>query len=688
MGFLYPSFLWALLAIAIPIIIHLFHFRRFRTVYFTNVRFLKEVKEQTSNRQKIRNLLVLLSRILVITFLVFAFAQPYFAKKGAASKEGNKDVSIYFDNSFSMSAESEDVRLLEKARSRASEILQAYGPNDKIQILTADFEGRDQRLISKEDALSRIGEIQSSYSVKDLSKVIARQKQALQSGTNLAKEIYIISDFQKNASDISNYSDSIFKLNLIPLQSVQNRNIAIDSVWFDSPVLSLNQPNALIVKIRNYSDIEMPNVRISLNLNGELKPGGMRNIPAKTSVYDTVNVSVSKTGWYEAKINITDYPIEFDNDYFLTFYVKEKVNLLEIHGGSPNRFVQAGFKNNQYFVVSNSAVGQLDYSKFRTFDLIILSDLNQLSSGLASELKTYIENGGNVVLFPGKDAKLEDYNAFLNSVKSNILGAIDKRPRLVSNVNFQDFVFFDVFEDKKDNLKLPSTKANYVLSKKASANEEVLLRYRDGGSFMGKYSIEKGHLFLCAAPLDIDVSDLVQNGEIFIPMLYRMALASGDKKKNAYIIGKDNLLESDSKDVSNETVYKIKGEKGEFIPEQRRLGSRLILGINNQVKSAGFYNLYLKPDEILDKFAFNYDRKESEMDFYNLEELKKMLGEEVTVIDGTYSRDFKNILAVEKKGTPLWKYSLIAALLFLLIETLLLRLWGEKNKTALSKTTD
>ena len=254
MGFLYPGFLWALLAIAIPIIIHLFYFRRFKTVYFTNVRFLKEVKEQTSNRQKIRNLLVLISRILVLAFLVFAFAQPYLSKKGGPKKEGNKDVSIYFDNSFSMSAESDDQRLIEKARNRAEEILEAYGPNDKIQILTTDFEGRDQRLLSKEDALSRLKEIQPGYSVKNLSKVIARQKQALQSGVNNVKEIYVISDFQKNNIDVNNYQDSIYRLNLIPLSAIQNRNVGIDTAWFEAPVLSLNEPNALVVKIRNFSD--------------------------------------------------------------------------------------------------------------------------------------------------------------------------------------------------------------------------------------------------------------------------------------------------------------------------------------------------------------------------------------------------------------------------------------------------
>jgi len=58
MQFLFPGFLAALITLAIPIIIHLFYFRRFKKVYFTNVRFLKEVREESSARRKLRNLLV------------------------------------------------------------------------------------------------------------------------------------------------------------------------------------------------------------------------------------------------------------------------------------------------------------------------------------------------------------------------------------------------------------------------------------------------------------------------------------------------------------------------------------------------------------------------------------------------------------------------------------------------------
>ena len=77
MQFLYPAFLWAMAALAIPIIIHLFYFRRFKKVSFTNVRLLKEIKEETASRNKLKDLLILLSRFLALALLIAAFAQPF-----------------------------------------------------------------------------------------------------------------------------------------------------------------------------------------------------------------------------------------------------------------------------------------------------------------------------------------------------------------------------------------------------------------------------------------------------------------------------------------------------------------------------------------------------------------------------------------------------------------------------------
>ncbi|MCP4440960.1 MAG: hypothetical protein GY810_18720 [Aureispira sp.] len=675
MSFVYPWFLWALLTLSIPIIIHLFYFRRFKTVYFTNVKFLQEVKEQTDSRSKIKHFLVLLARLSALTFLVLAFAQPFIPNKNNNSNAGSKDVSIFFDNSFSMAAESEDVRLLEKARKRAEDIVAAYSNDDRIQILTTDFEGRDQRLLSKEDALSRVREVRTSYQVKSLSKVLARQKQALSTGKASNKEIYIISDFQKNITDLVSYKDTTYKLNLVPLQAVQSQNAAIDTAWFESPVQSTNQPNPLIVKVQNFTNKELSEVRLTLTLEGQTRPIKTLTIPAKTSLYDTVNVSILNTGWHEAKLSITDYPIEFDNNYFFTFYVDEKVDVLEIFGTNNNPYIQATFKENDYFNVISKPSGQLDYSKLPDYDLVILNELKTIPSGLIGELHNYTINGGNIVVFPHLEAKLEDYKKLTQLFNANNLSSLSRGEQKVSYINMNEFVFNDVFMERRDNIKLPITTSNFKIARRASSSEEVILRYRNGGTFMGKNAVGKGNFYLCAAPLDIDHSNLVQNGEIFVPMLYRMALSQGFQQKIAYTIGKDNVLETDNRVSSSEMVYKIKNDKGEFIPEQRPMGSRVILGINNQIELAGFYDLFLNAEEVLDKYAYNYDRKESQLELFTQDELTLLIGENANIIDGNYTTDFVDVITTQSKGTPLWKWCLILTLIFLAIETILLRIW-------------
>ena len=148
MQFIFPGFLWALFAILIPVIIHLFYFRRFKKVYFSNTRFLKEIKEETSNTNKLKNLLILLSRILAIVFLVFAFAQPYIPQ-GEKIKQGMAGISIYFDNSFSMQANSNETSLLEKGKKIATEIINAFPENSNFQIITNDLHGEEMRWIDK-----------------------------------------------------------------------------------------------------------------------------------------------------------------------------------------------------------------------------------------------------------------------------------------------------------------------------------------------------------------------------------------------------------------------------------------------------------------------------------------------------------------------------------------------------------
>jgi hypothetical protein len=674
MQFLYPTFLFALAALAIPIIIHLFHFRRFKKVYFTNVRFLKEVKEETSNRSKLRNLLVLLMRCLAIAFLVFAFAQP-FIPQDVEVKAGQKAVSLFVDNSFSMSALSEDVPLLDKAKQRAREVIQAYAIDDQFQILTHDFEGRHQRMVSQEDALSLIDEIAISPAVKPLSDVIIRQQQALNTAIAENQVSYLVSDFQKNITDIQNYTDTTLEVNLLPLQAVQERNISIDSAWFEAPVQMLNQTNQLLVRVSNLSDEDADNIRLSIRYDGQTKPVGTMEIPARASVTDTVNMTINRTGWYEAELAITDYPVQFDDKYYLAFNVAEVVDVLVIHEGVPNSYLEAALSGLSNFRLTTRTSGNLDYSSFSDYKLIVADGLTSVSTGLASELNQYATNGGNLLVFPDRNANLSAYNAFLSTFPANQLENFETQERRVGQINTEEFVFNDVFENTGANLKLPVTQGNFRLSRFSNRREEQLLTYRDGNPYLSKYRIGQGHLYLCASPLETEFNDLPRNGEIFIPMLYKMAISSGRKAKIAYTIGQDEVIEARHQTQSSDLVYKLKGQANEFIPEQRVIGSKVFLTVGNQTVDAGFYNLFRTADQSLGVYAFNYDRTESDLQYYSQGDLQSLVGEVVSVLDVNDRTVLTSKIQERSQGVTLWRLCLILALVFLGVEVFLLRFW-------------
>jgi hypothetical protein len=684
MQFVFPAFLFALAALAIPVIIHLFYFRRFKKVYFTNVRFLKEVKEETSNRQKLRNLLVLLMRCLAFIFLILGFAQP-FIPKSTAVKKGEKAISIFIDNSFSMNALSKDAPLLELAKKRAREIVTAYAPDDQFQILTNDFEGRDQRLVGKDDALNRIEEIRTSPASRELSKALLRQQQCLNTGKAQNKVAYLVSDFQQNIADLEHFKDTLLEVNLIPMRAVQENNISIDSAWFESPVQILNQPANLLVKISNRGSEDAAEIRLSLRHDGQAKPVGTIKVAARQSKIDTVSFNILHSGWHEAKLTLTDYPVQFDDDYYVSFHVAERINVLCINGLQPNKYLNNAFSGAKYFHLDNADVRSIDYSSFQNYQLIVLDELPSVSSGLTQELKNFTQNGGNVLVFPVQNADLNAYNGLLQNFNAGNLGAWDPTPRQASQINTEEFVFHDVFLNKSASLRLPSTQGNFKI---APNRGEYILTYRDGSALMVKYPQGQGALYLNAAPLDEKVNDLVRNGEILVPMLFKMAIAGSKGRQIAYTIGKDEVLEATHQiSARGETTYKLKmqpdneqnipenEQQVEFIPEQRILGAKVLLTPGTQIRNAGWYRLSLKPDSTLADYAFNYDRKESELKYRSGDDLKALETKNIRVLDENTEANFAQVVGEQNQGIVLWRWCLVFALLFLALEVLFLRLW-------------
>ena len=674
MQFVYPGFLWALALLAIPIIIHLFYFRRYKKVNFTNVRFLKEVKDETSSRNKLKHWLVLLSRLLALAFLILAFVQP-FIPLDKSNNQGRKGVSIFVDNSYSMNALSQDVPLIDLAKRRATQIVEGYNQEDQFQILTHDFRGKNQRLINKDDAIARIEEIGVTAKVKSLEQVINRQKQILDEQKDLSNIVYIISDFQKTISQsLENNLDTTVQYNFVPIQSVQENNVALDSCWFSAPVHMVNQINPLYIKITNYGTQLAENVRLSMLRGSQEQPLGSINIAAGTSIIDTVNVTPFQSGWQSSRIKISDYPITFDDTYFFTYEVKNKVNVLVINESTTNPYLQAAFSGIDYFNTINTAINNIKYAEFSNYQLIIVNGVKSLSTGLGAELKQYLNEDGNILVFPGRDSDIQSYNNFLQGIGANTYAPLEIKEKLVADINTDEFVFNNVFERRRPNLRLPKTEGNFSLTRYPSRGEEYILRYRDGSTFVGKYIYGKGYAYICAAPLDIESSDLVKNAEIFIPMLYKMSIASSQSNKIAYTIGASEVLQLENKANSSDLVYKMNGANQEWIPRQTAIGSKIFLSFDDQIEEAGYNQVSLNGEEE-GIYAFNYDRKESDLEMINRSSLAERFGTQVNIINDQAIADFSKYIQEKNSGKTLWRICLILALLFLALEVLILRFW-------------
>jgi hypothetical protein len=682
MSFTYPAFLFALFAIAIPIIIHLFNFRKFKTVYFSNVRFLKEVKQETQAKSKLKHLLVLLARILAIIFLVLAFAQPFIPVENRKVVVGDKAISIFIDNSFSMDAVSKNGTLLNDAKKRALEIVSAYKPTDRFQLLTNDFEGKHQRLVNKEEFIELLDEIKVSPASRSIEEITSRQMDLLQQSDNKSKTSFILSDFQKSMAKLEQIkNDTSILFHLVPLSATEKSNVYIDTCWFETPVRQYNQLERLHVRIRNVSEKVLENNPIKLFINGIQKAPASFNADKESEAEVILSFASKETGVQHCRIELNDFPVTFDDKFYFSFEVAKNIPVLCINSAvasSESPYIDKLFGADSLFVLRNAQENKLDYSALSTNQLIVLNELKVISSGLTQELKRFMDNGGSVLVFPGKEADLNSYKDFLLSNRANYLERLDTTNSKVDKINLEHPIYKDVFDSKSfsaTNLDLPKVSQHFVISKATRSNEEFLLRLQNGDVFMSKYEVGKGKLYLSAVGLSDEFSNFARHA-IFVPTLYKIGIYSQGAQPLFYTIGKDEVIEY--KDVlSGESVFHLKALNSTFdiIPEHKVIDAQTAIYVHDQLKEANNYNLFANT-KLLGGVSFNFNRMESDLTSFNSDELKGEISKfnlfNINVMDINF-QNMSQSLAELDQGKKLWKLCLILALLFLAAEILLLR---------------
>jgi hypothetical protein len=682
MSFLYPTFLWALTAVSIPIIIHLFNFRRYKKVKFTNVRFLQELKEQTQSKQILRHLLVLLMRCLAIICLVIAFAQPFFKKQQGNGMAGDHIVSVYIDNSFSMAAAGTEGELLEQAKNKARDIAKAYRGSDFFQVITNDFEGRHQRLVNKEEFLKLVDEVKLSPQSHTLSEVLNRQSEAL-SHARGSKQVFWLSDFQKSECDFNNINaDSTLNIQAFALEPGARQNIYIDSCWFETPYIALNETSKLNVRIRNESDKNLENESLVLKMNDVQKALASFTVNKNSSVTAVLSFTASNAGWNSCKLQITDNPITFDDNLYFSFYVDENIPVLSINAADPNKYITAVYASNAYFRLNQVNYKNINYDDLKNYKLIILNEADEISSGLQQQLKQYAEKGGSLLILPSSKstAPLPAYNDFLRSLGLNSFSSIDAGKNKVSELNTQTDVFRDVFEKIQENTDMPDVSKAFVLDNAVIPGRETLLKMNTGNPLLSRYGLGSGLIYLSAAPFHKDWTMLPQHA-LFVPLMYKLALLGNRQLPLYYMIGRDKVVQLKQDVHSGEEVMTLKSDQEETVPEITNENGRPALYISEILRDGNYKLMYGRnSDSTVQVISYNYSRSESALSYFSEDELgRQFASRNIANMNAVSNAAEKAIIETQVRNS-LWKWFVMLTLAFLAAEVLILRFYNPAGK--------
>lgn len=685
MQFIHPLFLFALSALAIPILIHLFNFRRFKKVYFTNVRFLTDIQQETKRQSQLKQLLILAARLLAIACLVIAFSQPYIPSSIQQKQiAGKHTISIFLDNSFSMEALAIEGRLIDIAKSKAIEIAQSYQPGDIFQLLTNDFEGRHQRFCSREEFIRLIGEIQLSPASRSLSAIIRRQNDLLTNSHTKARDAFIISDFQKIFADILLIKpDTSCSWYLVPVSPQQRNNLCIDTISFESPAHRPGQMVRLKVHICNYGKESLEKIPVKLIINNIQKAVASFQVEANSSTEIIMPYTENEAGIQFGTLELVDYPVRYDDQFFFSYSILPNIPILCINGTTENQYLNALFRADSSFHFVNVSYKKLDYNSFGNYTMIILNCLEELSSGLIQELTGFIRMGGTLVIFPPPEMSSGGYGKFLSALNIPQPAGIDTTRQSVTSIALESDLYKDVFERSPsgkvilpENADLPAVSKFYKQTQKVQNVQEPLLKLLHGQPLLTLTRTGKGKVYLFSIPLDDSWSNFPRH-LLFVPTLYKMAYLSNPGRELYYLIGNNEIgLPSDSLNESHLLKIRKNNSGAEFIPGAGTLNSKVNLNIQDQVKESGLYTLF-SGKRPLEGLAFNYNRKESDLRCLSESEIKNQLPRlssgNMHLLSDRRSSLAKQIQKINQ-GTPLWKYFIILTLVFLASEIILIRL--------------
>ncbi len=678
MVFLNPAVLIGMLAAAIPVIIHLLNLKRLKKVEFSTLAFLKELRKSKIRKIRLKQWLLLAIRMLIIAFLVMAFARPTIKSISFGNSAAKTSAYFIIDNSYSMSVIDEKGAYFNQAKVIAGKLIDNLQEGDEISVVfTSGLNGnavkpsQDFSAVKKIIKQSEISDITSQHS-PGLMKVF----EELENSMNFNKEIYYISDFQKinylklnknNKQKFETLPESRFYE--IRFNPKNVTNLTVTDFKSDNQIFEFNKPVEFTVTVKNNSAQNINNATITLFINGKRRAHAGVKLAAGESKSYKLTTTLKEKGLLEISTELDDDDILRDNKMYLGIYVPEKIKVLLITGkNSGAKFPSLALKPEIAGAISLEKISkeQIASRNLKNYDVIFVLGALTVNTGV---LKDYLLNGGNLIFMPASNDELSKVRNFckkLNLPLPEQINNFPDNPVVFEKIDLKHPVFANLFR-KNFNPELDSPLIYKYLQMNTQGKGKSIISLIDNSSFLSEYNLGKGKIMFFSVAPGLEWSDFPLKG-IFAPLMNKLVyyLTSSNQKIN--VIRTGDKIDLSLRNVSLPQIKVVKPGGEEFIELDLKKAGKFYT--YSKTGKSGIYKFY-SGKKLIDYYAVNFNPAESDLSVLSeteFENVLKTLNYPGKVINLKPEENFKKIIYQSRFGTELWRYFLIIALVLALLE--------------------
>ena len=627
MHFKHPEVLYALVALIIPIIVHLFKLKKFKKQYFTNVSLIQKIVSESRRSSQLKKWLLLFTRLCLLTSLILAFAEPFFPRETTST---NQSLYIVLDNSLSMSGKAGNVSILKQVKQQLVDVLPQQ---ESFNLITNN---QDYNSITVEDFK------ELSTDILPISKNFSLKEVALKlNNVEATSQVILISDFyNSSAQELQQLVKRFPQLQLINVAQPKAKNVSL----IDAQLIN----NELQVKLKS----SVSSASTSLGLYQAQKLMGKLDVNFEDDTLQTVNFNINEADLQALKLEINDDFLDFDNLFYAS-KSKIKTNKVLIISNKNAEYLTHIYQPNLAFKSQVKSSEELNLEDFKSADVIIVNQLEQIDLNLTNNLDQALDESKNVIIIPATSTEAQ--NTYLNLQLQNkqIFSSVVNQKQSIISINFNHPIYKDVFTNTITNFDYPSTAINYAISEDFSS----ILSYGNTAFYA-----QSEHLFVFASEIKSKQSNFY-NSPLIVPTFIQSADYKNSNSSLFYFTDRSQPIIV-NQEISGDQVLKLKSGKMTFIPQQQKNGTQTELTINNLNLNPELYAVTLNQDTIA-QLSFNLPREESELNpiDFKLHDINTV----------TIPQSIENYKQLTTEA-QLWKWFITFALLFLGIEIAIVRI--------------